>query len=245
MICQILNLLQKTDQLSCDLVILVKKGYLMLSWRPFREKTTFLREDSGRPSKLQHWTGTLVSSSSLSTVTTCHCINHVTKRPTPSLDKDSVMESKACVANKFSILGFETSFTLNWSYIFSVNFCYKVRTVFFFRSGFKEKHFVSTKGKQEYYCVSFKTFYLRIVSVWIVPRYLDVWTIHVYITFVQSFIASNFLIFRFYHSMTYPFCCKCQCPQTNFPFTLYLIHLVALKTIQPNSPPSTPLGTLS
>ena len=120
------------DQLSCDLVILVKKGYLVLSWRPFRENATFLKEDSGRPSKLQHWTGTLVSSSSLSTVTTCHCINHVTKRPTPSLDKDSVMESKTCVANKFSILGFETSFTLNWSYIFSVNFCYKVRTVFFF-----------------------------------------------------------------------------------------------------------------
>ena len=125
MICQILNLLQKIDQLSCDLVILVKKGYLILSW-PFREKTT------GRPSKLQQWTGTLVRSSSRSTVTTCHCINHVTKDPTPSLDKDSEMESKACVANKFSILGFETSFTLNWSYIFSVNFCYKVRTVFFF-----------------------------------------------------------------------------------------------------------------
>ena len=110
----------------------MKEGYLILSWRPFREKTTFLREDSGRPSKLQHWAGTLVRSSSLSTVTTCHCINHVTKRPTPSLDKDSEMESKACVANKFSILGFETSFTLNWSYIFSVNFCYKVRTAFFF-----------------------------------------------------------------------------------------------------------------
>ena len=49
-------------------------------------------------------------SSSRSTVTTCHYINHVTKRPTPLLDKDSVMESKACVANKFSILGFTTSF---------------------------------------------------------------------------------------------------------------------------------------
>ena len=68
----------------------------------------------------------------------------------------------------------------------------KYERSFFFRSDFKEKHFVSTKGKQEYYCVSFKTFYLRIVSMWIVPSYLDVWTIHVYITFVQSFIASNF-----------------------------------------------------
>ena len=52
------------------------------------------------------------------------------------------------------------------------------------------------------------------------------------------------LIIRFYHSMTYPFCCKCQCSQTNFPFTLYLIHLVALKTIQSNPPPL-PLGTLA
>ena len=34
----------------------------------------------------------------------------------------------------------------------------------FFRFDFKEKHFVSTKGKKEYYSVSFKTFYLRIVS---------------------------------------------------------------------------------
>ena len=71
---------------------------------------------------------------------------------------------------------------LNWSCIFSVNFCDKVRTVFFFRFDFKEKHFVSTKGKQEYYNVSFKTFYLRIASMWIVPRYLDVWTIRVHIT---------------------------------------------------------------
>ena len=50
------------------------------------------------------------------------------------------------------------------------------------------------------------------------------------------------LIIRFYHSMTYPFCCNCQCSQTNFPFTLYLIDLVALKTIQLTPPP---LGTLA
>ena len=50
----------------------------------------------------------------------------------------------------------------------------------------------------------------------------------------------SLLIFRVCHSVSYPFYCKCQSYQTNFPFTLYLIHLVALKTIHPNSPPPLP-----
>ena len=61
-------------------------------------------EESGRPLKyfvgLQHWTGALVTTSPRSIWTlyhVIHSINHVTKRPNPSLDKDSSMESKGCV----------------------------------------------------------------------------------------------------------------------------------------------------
>ena len=61
-------------------------------------------EESGRPLKyfveLQHWTGALVTCSPRSIGTLyhmIHSINHVPKRPNPSLDKDSSMESKGCV----------------------------------------------------------------------------------------------------------------------------------------------------
>lgn len=40
-------------------------------------------------------------------------INHVTKRGTPSLDKDSILESKVYLCYKFFILEIETSFVLN------------------------------------------------------------------------------------------------------------------------------------
>ena len=40
-------------------------------------------------------------------------INPVTKRETPSLDKDAVMESKVYLCYNFFILEIETSFVLN------------------------------------------------------------------------------------------------------------------------------------
>ena len=43
-----------------------------------------------------------------------HSINNATKRPIPSLDKDSAMESKACVQEVvFSILGIASFFNLH------------------------------------------------------------------------------------------------------------------------------------
>ena len=61
-------------------------------------------EESGRPLKyfveLQHWTGALVTCSPRSIGTLyhmIHSINHVPKRPNPSLNKDSSTESKGCV----------------------------------------------------------------------------------------------------------------------------------------------------
>lgn len=46
-------------------------------------------------------------------VTGAICTNPVTKRGTPSLDKDSVMGSKVYLRYKFFILEIETSFALN------------------------------------------------------------------------------------------------------------------------------------
>ena len=98
------------------------RGTLLTSLPPWllQGKMTLSRDELGRPLKFtvrpQQWIGTTDTTSRRSTGMFCHVVftilNHVTKHPTPSLDKDSATESKACGLVKFWILRKKPCFVL-------------------------------------------------------------------------------------------------------------------------------------